>query len=386
MKVALVHDWITGLRGGERCLLAFLELYPNADIFTLIHVPGTTDPKIDQRVVKTSFLQKIPNISKSYRYFLPLYPIAIKQFNFEGYDLVISLSHAAAKNIEVPDGVTHICYCFTPMRYIWDQAYSYFGKLTPFLWPILKVLRWWDLRKSIGVTKFVAISNFVAARIRCFYNRDSDVIYPPVDTAFYKKNSSATRGKAFLYAGALVPYKRVDLIVKAFQLLKEEIWIVGSGPEEQKLREIAGENVKFFGKVSDEEFAECYRNCRALIFAAKEDFGIVPIECFAAGRPVIAAYEGALRETHLGVKPWKRKLPIENSTGVFFKASKNQVKNLANAIRFFIEHESEFSPEFCQAYAKKFSKERFFEEWYALLESLDIVYDDAHTVQKFGVR
>ncbi|MFM1849081.1 MAG: hypothetical protein RL417_2555, partial [Pseudomonadota bacterium] len=162
MKVAIIHDWLTGLRGGERCLQAFLEMYPEADIFTLVHVPGSTAPEIDARVKETSFLQKLPGVRRYYRALLPLFPRAIRSFDLSGYDLVVSLSHAAAKNVQVPQGTLHLCYCFTPMRYIWDQVGVYFGRFTPLLWPIIRALRSWDRRGSKGVDHFIAISDFVA--------------------------------------------------------------------------------------------------------------------------------------------------------------------------------------------------------------------------------
>ncbi|MDP1591074.1 MAG: glycosyltransferase, partial [Prosthecobacter sp.] len=300
MKVALVHDWLTGMRGGERCLLAFLRLYPRADIFTLLHLPGRTSAGIDERVRGTSFLQRLPGIAKYYRLCLPLFPLAVRGFDFTGYDLVISLSHSAVKNIRVPAGCVHVSYCFTPMRYIRDQAWQYFGLATPFLWPVLALLRRWDRRGAQGPDAFVAISRFIAARIRHFYGRDSEVIYPPVDTSWIARAGSGSRGRAFLYAGALVPYKRPELIVRAFNELAEPLWVVGSGPLLSRLKRIAGPNIHFFGQVSDAELSRFSAECRALIFPVREDFGMVPIECLAAGRPVIGLYEGALRETLRG--------------------------------------------------------------------------------------
>jgi len=378
VKVAIVHDWLTGLRGGERCLLAFLDLYPDADIFTLFHVPGSTHPEIDKRVKATSFFQYLPGIKSYYRYLLPIFPLAAKSFNFTGYDLVISLSHAAAKNVNVPKEIPHICYCFTPMRYIWDQANQYFGKLTPVLWPIITYLRKWDYLGRKRVTRFVAISKFVAARVRCFYGESSEVIYPPVDTSWIKSTQPSKCGKAFLYAGALVPYKRPDLVVEAFNILKEELWVVGSGPEEKKLRAIASNNIKFFGKVSDKELAECYRNSRALIFPGVEDFGMIPIECLASGRPIIALDEGALKESHLGIRFWLKttRQPSE-STGVFIpqregKGEGKEVEALVESVRYFISKEAEFSAASCIKRAQQFSVTEFRKSWNELLIKLEL--------------
>ena len=262
-RVALVHDWLTGMRGGERCLEAFLKLYPDADVLTLLHKPGSCSPMIEERVTQTSFLQRIPGISKYYRLFLPLYPMAIKSLDTRGYDFVISLSHAAAKNVKIHSDTVHVSYCFTPMRYAWDQVQSYFGKITPLLWPILMALRKWDKRRSTSVDHFVSISRFVSARIRCFYGRASTVIYPPVDTDWIPTTSAESPGEAFLYAGALVPYKRPDLAVRACTELGLPLWVAGTGSEEERLRKIAGPSVKFLGRVSDEELASLYEIGRA---------------------------------------------------------------------------------------------------------------------------
>jgi len=380
MKVALIHDWLTGMRGGERCLQSFIQMYPQADIFTLIHVRGTTLPEIDARVKKTSFLQSFPGIKHYYRYLLPLFPRAIAGFDLRGYDLVISLSHAAAKNVSMPKGVPHICFCFTPMRYIWDQAEEYFGALTPYLWPLINRLRRWDRKGSKNVSIFVAISKFVAARIRCYYGVNSAVIYPPVETSWIRTNPPHRRGRAFLYAGALVPYKRVDLVVEAFNQMREELWIVGAGPEEKRLREKAQSNIQFFGKLSDQELGECMRNCRALIFPGTEDFGLIPIECMAAGRPVIAAHAGALRETHKGVKPWLTKtIQPSESTGVFIKKDEAlEVSALVQSIRYFIDREEQFSSAGCVEHSKKFSVMEFRAQWNALLIQLDLPQVVAH--------
>jgi glycosyltransferase involved in cell wall biosynthesis len=370
MKIALVHDWLTGLRGGERCLQAFLELYPDADIFTLLHVPGTTSAGIDARVKQTSFLQKFPRVEKYYRLLLPLYPWAAGSLNLNGYDLIISLSHAAAKNVKVPKRAVHICYCFSPMRYIWDQTFNYFGRLTPVLWPIVKYLRSWDLAGSKRVDHFVAISKFVAARIRCFYKCAADVIYPPVDTSWIVPRPDAKRGSAFLYAGALVPYKRVDLVIRAFNELEEDLWIVGRGPEEKKLKAMAGPNISFIGYVSDHDLAGFYRNCRALIFPGTEDFGMIPVECLAAGRPVIGAYAGGLVESLSGLKIWQNDcFEVEQSpTGVFFESGrKEELPALKEAIAFFIEREESIAQVACIRRSELFSPKHFRERWYSLL-------------------
>jgi glycosyltransferase involved in cell wall biosynthesis len=373
MKVAIVHDWLTGLRGGERCLLSFLDIYPQADIFTLLHVPGATSAQIDQNVKVTSWLQKIPQCRRFYRLLLPLYPGATSGFDFSGYDLIISLSHAAAKNIQVAEATPHICYCFTPMRYVWDQAEAYFGRATPLLWPGLRALRRWDLNGARRITEFVGISRFVAARIRCFYGRKASVIYPPVDTSWIKSVKDGEKGEAFLYAGALVPYKKPELVVRAFNRIGAPLWIVGGGPEEKKLKSIAKSNISFFGQVSDQELAVFYQNSRGLVFPGTEDFGMVPIECMAAGRPVIALYDGALRETIVGVKPWERREHnFEQACGVFIKKRDraHQLDALVESVQFFIENERKFKASICAERAALYQPARFYDSWNNLVSEV----------------
>ena len=386
MKVALVHDWLTGMRGGEWCLQNFLTMYPQADIFTLLHSPGTTTTEIDQRVKQTSFLQKLPFAKKLYRHYLPLYPFAIRSLDLSSYDLVISLSHAAAKNVKVSQDAIHFSYCFTPMRYIWDQAYSYFGKLTPLLWPVIKMLRWWDTRGAQSVDCLIGISQFVCARIKCFYSRESEVLCPPVDSSWIKPLTQYQKGTAFLCAGGLVPYKRIDLVVEAFRGLEHELWIVGTGPEEKRLKELAPKNVKFFGKVKDQELAGFYRDCRALIFPGKEDFGMIPVECMASGRPVIGRYDGALKETVAGIRPWiDSQDALKGSTGVFFQPQasvKKEISALRSALSYFIKHEDAFTPSVCIERAQQFSVSEFYRGWCAILHKFGVSCDSVPVLEE----
>jgi glycosyltransferase involved in cell wall biosynthesis len=373
MKVAIVHDWLTGLRGGERCLEAFLRLYPAADIFTLLHVPGSTTLGIDERVHTTSFLQSLPAVSRYYRAMLPLFPAAVSGFSFRGYDLVVSLSHAAAKNIRVPDDVPHVSYCFTPMRYIWDQADVYFGSATPAMWPLIRYLRGWDIRGNRGVDHFVAISRFVASRIRCFYKVRPSVIFPPVDYGWVKQTRPGVAGDAFLFAGALVPYKRADLVIAACNRLGEKLWVVGTGPEERRLRAMAGKTIEFVGRVSDAELAEYYRHSRALVFPGKEDFGLIPVECMASGRPVIGLGHGGVAETVHGLRSWRRNaLEPTDATGVFMRGPEPTVDGVVEALRFFRDHEGLFGAEACIRRAAAFSPEVFTRAWNAQLVSLGL--------------
>jgi glycosyltransferase involved in cell wall biosynthesis len=372
------------MRGGERCLEAFLDLYPDADIFALVHIPGTTTQRIDQRVKGTSFLNKIPKIAKLYRALLPLFPLAARSINLQGYDLVISLSHAAAKNVRVPDGVPHICYCFTPMRYIWDQAPVYFRGAALYLaQPIIWPLRLWDKSGAKRVTEFVAISSFIAARIRRFYGRRAVVIPPPVRSANQAnrgltKEEQATldnqREPFFLCAGALVPYKRIDVAIDACNSLRLPLWVVGKGPELEALRSRAGDTVRFFGHVSEAFLWECYRRCRALLFPGVEDFGIVPVECLAAGRPVIAVQAGGVSETVEGIPVGtpNEALP-DRLSGVFIpKSAVGSAEAIAQAIRYFTTIEDRFKAKHLQANAQRFETAVFFRTWRRFAEQVKI--------------
>ena len=393
MRVALVHDWLTGMRGGERCLEAFLCIYPDADIFTLVHVPGTTSTMIDARVKVTSFLSRIPGIKKLYKAFLPLYPFAARSFDFTGYDLVVSLSHAAAKNVRVPTGVPHVCYCFTPMRYIWDQAAAYLrGMKYLCALPLITVLRQWDTNGARRVSHFIAISTFISARIRKFYGRSSTVIAPPVrmsdevsfeltsdERAFFERYPEPF----FLSAGALVPYKKIDVAVKAFNELGQPLWIVGGGPEQATLETIAGPTVRVLGRVSEAFLWECYRRCRALIFPGIEDFGIVPVECLSAGRPVIGIDAGGLRESVVGWRPWlgSNLVPTEH-TGVFVPKERcGDVSALVETVRTFCKVEGSFSAGTLKNRARRFSYDHFFAAWASFLEEVGL----RKTTQPTGV-
>jgi glycosyltransferase involved in cell wall biosynthesis len=383
-RVALVHDWLTGMRGGERCLEVFLKIYPEADIFTLVHVPGTTTPEIDERVKRVSLLRRIPGIGKLYRAFLVLYPAAAASLDLKGYDLVVSLSHAAAKNVSVPEGVPHISYCFTPMRYIWDQARSYFrGAAYYAAQPVIQYLRRWDVKGAQRVTHFVAISSFVAARIRRFYGRKAVVIPPPVRmeseveralTAEEERLFSEASEPFFLCAGALVPYKRIDVAVKAFNELGLPLWVVGGGPELEGLKKIAAPNVRFMGAVRDAVLWECYRRCRALIFPGIEDFGIVPVEVLSCGRPVIAVDAGGVGESVIGYRPWLGShLVDKRECGVFIpKSGFGEVAPLSAAVRRFCEEEKRFEIGAAKKRATDFSYPNFFSAWAAFAQAVGI--------------
>jgi glycosyltransferase involved in cell wall biosynthesis len=301
LRVALVHDWLTGMRGGEKCLEVMCELFPDAPIYTLLHVKGAMSPLIESKTIHTSFLQRFPFVEQKYRMYLPLFPFAIEAFDFSDYDLLLSTSHCVAKGAKPRGDALHLCYCFTPMRYVYEMYDEYFGKgqagmATRMAMKIVApLLRAWDKKTADRVHHFVAISEHVRQRIYRHYGRDAEVIFPPVDTA---KFQASRRDKGYyLIVSALVPYKKVDLAVKAFNKIGKRLIIVGKGPDEEKLRYLAKPNVEFVGWKSDDELALLYAGCTALVFPGEEDFGIVPLEAMASGKAVIAYGKGGALET-----------------------------------------------------------------------------------------
>ncbi|MCX6134669.1 MAG: glycosyltransferase [Ignavibacteriales bacterium] len=314
LKIALVHDWLTGMRGGEKVLEAICELYPRAPLFTLLHNRGSVSPVIEEREIHTSFIDRLPLKTTQYRNYLPIFPDAIESFDFSGYDLILSTSHAVAKGARPSPGALHICYCHTPMRYVWELYDQYFGPgragfvtrtAMSFVAPRL---RRWDVATSSRVSAFVANSRHVAERIMKYYQRSSDVIYPPVNVDQF---SISREDKGYyLIVSALVPYKRVDLAIETFKKSGERLLVVGTGPELSRLRSLAPGNIEFLGWRSDAELAMLYAGCRALIFPGIEDFGIVPLEAMASGKPVVAFGQGGALETVVDD-------PLRG-TGVFF--------------------------------------------------------------------
>ncbi len=309
-RVVLVHDWLTGMRGGEKVLESFCRLYPDADLLTLVHVPGSTTPVIEHRRVRASLIQRLPAPARWYRHYLPLFPFAIEQFDLDDATLVISTSHCAAKAV-VPTGrAVHVCYSHSPMRYGWDQFPAYFGpdRLgtlgTAAARHVVAWLARWDRDTAPRVHRFLANSAHVAGRIRRYYNRQAAVLHPPVDTRFFTPGSG-TPGAYFLVVSALVPYKRIDTAIRATTKLGVPLKIVGTGPDEDRLRAISGQDVEFLGRVDDETLRDLYRGARALVLPGEEDFGIAPVESLACGRPVIALARGGACETvEHGVSGW----------------------------------------------------------------------------------
>jgi glycosyltransferase involved in cell wall biosynthesis len=301
-RVALVHDWLTGMRGGEKVLEALYDLVPDAQLFTLLHVRGTVSERLEAAAASTSLIQWLPWTAQHYRRYVPLFPWVIEQFDMDHFDLVISTSHCAAKAV-VPTGrARHLCYCHTPMRYAWDQFTAYFGSdrvgpLRSRLYQLVfRRLARWDASTAGRVSRYVANSQHVAARIRRYYNRAATVVYPPVDTSYFSPSGSAP-GPYYLIVSALVPYKRVEVAIAACNRTHTPLKIVGDGPERERLEAQAGPNVEFLGTCADEKIRELYRGAKGFILPGEEDFGIAPVEALACGRPVIGLARGGATET-----------------------------------------------------------------------------------------
>lgn len=301
LRVALVHDWLTGMRGGEKCLEVLCRSLPDATLHTLIHRKGAVSPAIERRLIRTSPLQRLPGVFRHYRKLLPVMPLAARAWDVGDVDVVVSLSHCVAKAVRVPAGVPHVCYCFTPMRYAWQGRDAYLDDWRgrplrkAVATALLDRLRDWDRATAAGVTHFVAISQTVQTRIQACYGRDSHIIPPPADTDYYTPDD-VPRSASYLCVSALVPYKRIDQAVLACTRSGRALTVIGEGPERAKLERLAGPSVRFLGWQPDAVLRDHYRRCRALLFPGDEDFGIVPIEALGCGAPVIALGRGGVAE------------------------------------------------------------------------------------------
>ena len=354
MKTAIVHYWLVGMRGGEKVLEALCRLFPQADIFTHVYDPSAVSATIRQHTIRTTFINKLPFARRHYQKYLPLMPLALEQLDLRGYDLVISSESGPAKGVLTAAGTRHICYCHSPMRYLWDMYQDYLeesGLVTRTAMRLLSPgLRQWDALGSLRVDHFVANSQTVAARIWKHYKRDAAVIHPPVDVAAFTPRDGIFSPPApdapYLCLGQMVGYKRADLAVRACTAAKRRLLVIGDGPLRKKLQALAGPTVQFAGWLTEEALKRQIAQCRALLFPGEEDFGIVPVEVQAAGRPVIAYRKGGALET---VK--------ENVSGIFF--DEQSEASLINAMETFERRAVDFDPAAISAHAGSFAPEHF---------------------------
>jgi glycosyltransferase involved in cell wall biosynthesis len=359
MKIAFVHDWLTGMRGGEKVLEALCERFPDAELFTLVHTRGSVSPTIERLRPHTSFLQRLPFVAKFYRQCLPLFPTAIEQFSFDRFDLVVSVSHCCAKSIVRPGRVPHVCYCLTPMRYAWDQFNAYFGpeRLGPIgsrlMRPVMARMARWDRETANRADRYVAISHYVAGRIRRYYNREAIVVYPPVDTEFFHPDETVARRQA-LVVSALVPYKRIDVAIDACRLAGVPLTIVGDGPDRARLERAAGPDVQFLGTLSDEAIRDLYRRSAVTLLPGEEDFGIAPLEAQACGRPVVALGRGGALET-----------VVPGVTGAL--VTDLDPRAFADALNATMDRRFDISA--IRTHAERFSRTRFADEMSALIQT-----------------
>ena len=370
MKVAIVHDWLVTYAGAERVLAELLALYPAADLFAVVDfLPPADRAMLGGRPVRTTWLQRLPGIRRRYRSFLPLMPWAVEQLDLSGYELVISSSHAVAKGVVTRPDQPHICYCHSPMRYAWDMREEYLreagiaggikGRLARFM---LERLRRWDLANSRRVTCFIANSGFIAERIRHSYGRDAIVTYPPVDTKYFTPQGK--RENFYLAASRMVPYKRMNLIVQAFSRMpSRRLVVIGDGPQYEMARRGAGTNVEFLGFQPRTVLRDYLRRAQALVFAAKEDFGILPVEAQACGTPVVAYGAGGALETVRGLGCDG----VERPTGLFFETQ--SAESIIAAVEYFEANAAKFQPEDCRNNALRFAPERFRQEYKRVVEA-----------------
>jgi len=367
MKVAIIHYWLVGMRGGEKVIEALCEMYPQADIFTHVYVPEMVSDRIRQHRVIPTFINSLPRASKMYKTYLPLMPLALEQLDLRGYDLIISSESGPAKGIIAPSEALHVCYCHTPMRYIWNMYHDYrnsAGRVARLMMPPLThYLRMWDVTSAARVDSFVANSATVARRIHRYYGANSVVIHPPVDTDAFSVAAPSELGDYYLMAGELVSYKRPDLAVRAFNEMKLKLVVIGGGEMLDEVRRLAGPTVTVLGSQPFDVLKQHYAQCRALIFPGEEDFGMVPVEAMASGRPVVAFGRGGATET---VAP--------GVSGVFF--AEQTVETISSAVRSL--DAIEIDPEKIAAHASQFGREQFFQKMRAHVDGLLAEKSRAH--------
>ncbi len=357
MKVAIVHDWLTTWAGAEKALAELLACYPQAEIFTMVNfLPVDKIPSLVGRTIHTSLIQKLPGARKHYRRYLPLMPLAVEQFDLKGFDLILSSSHAVAKGVISDPGAVHVCYCYSPMRYAWDMQHQYLRQAGRekgiFSWVMrwqLHRLRQWDYLSAQRVDHFVAISQYIQRRINTFYRREADVIYPPVDVEKFRHDRP--REAFYLTASRMVPYKRIDLVIEAFNHMPEkQLIVIGDGPDHDKLSTLAGPNVTLMGYQPDSVLIDHLERTQAFLFMAEEDFGILPVEAQAAGAPVIGYGVGGLTETTLN-----------NVTGLWVNSQDSQA--LVECLQAFEAQKQQdpnaYSASVCRQNAERFATVNF---------------------------
>jgi glycosyltransferase involved in cell wall biosynthesis len=349
MRIAIVHYWLVGMRGGERVLENLCALYPQADIFTHVVDPEAISATLRRHTIRETFIGRLPGARRHYQKYLALMPLALEELDLSGYDLIISSESGPAKGIIPAPGTPHICYCHSPMRYIWDEYHEYRRTLPPGLRQAMSVvahrLRRWDVSAAARVDRFVANSEFVRKRIGKYYRRDADVLHPPVDLSSFRP-APASRTGYYLIAGQLVPYKKAGLAIEACARMGRRLVVAGTGPELKRLQAVAGPNTEFRGFVSREELAALYAGADALLFPGREDFGIVPLEAMASGTPVIAFAEGGARET-----------VRDGQTGILF--ADQSVDGLMRAMERFEACKPQLTIDALTAHAATFGEERF---------------------------
>ena len=359
MRVAIIHYWLVGMRGGEKVIEALCDMYPQADIFTHVYAPDMVSEKIRAHRIVPTFINSLPRAARMYKNYLPLMPLALEQLDLRGYDLIISSESGPAKGIIPPPGALHVCYCHTPMRYIWNMYHEYrdgAGALTRLLMPPLShYLRMWDVSSAARVDSFVANSTTVAGRIRRYYGADSHVIHPPVDTEAFSPLPAAELGDFYLMAGELVAYKRPDLAIRAFNEMKLKLVVIGGGEMLQEVRRLAWPTITVLGSQPFSVLKDHYARCRALIFPGEEDFGMVPVEAMASGRPVIAYGRGGATET-----------VADGLSGVFFP--EQSVASIISAVERL--NGLALDPAIIAAHAAQFGRKQFFQNMRAHIDGL----------------
>lgn len=347
-RVAIVHYWLVSMRGGERVLERLLRLFPNADIFTNVYNPENVSTAINRAGVTTSFVDRLPFSRRMYQYYLPLMPMALEGLDLSDYDLVISSESGPAKGVITRPDATHLCYCHSPMRYLWDHYHQYRGMAPPIARQVMPFLyhrlRQWDVSSSARVDQFVANSNFIRKRIRKVWRREAEVIHPPVETELFRPSEDV--GDSYLWVGQMVPYKRPDLAVEAFNANGLPLTMVGTGSMLKRLKAKAKANITFIDRLDFASLKQAYAQCRAFIMTAEEDFGITPVECMASGRPVIAYGRGGALDSVLN-----------EETGLFF--GQQTPESLADAVERMERFLREFDPQRAIGHARTFSPEQF---------------------------